>query len=193
MTARPMTETCPKLREAIENGHLRCSVSVGVGSPVATIDTEDLWRLVHAAERSLSTSAAERGMREALPNIAELARRMAELAVTGAAQPDIGARVRAGSRVFALSILIENGNFEAIRAALSGIEGEDEQARGQGSATKCSQCGRLIGVLEERTESVRFGLLCVKCDSRKDLRPLSQARGQGRSAPISTDTKGTSK
>lgn len=69
MTARPMSEErepCPKLREAIENGHLRCSVSVGVGSPVATIDTEDLWRLVHAAERSLSTSAAVRGMREAL-------------------------------------------------------------------------------------------------------------------------------
>ena len=63
---REKLEPCPKLREAIENGHLRCSVSVGVGSPVATIDTEDLWRLVHAAERYASTSSAERGMREAL-------------------------------------------------------------------------------------------------------------------------------
>lgn len=66
---REKLEPCPKLREAIENGHLRCSVSVGVGSPVATIDTEDLWRLVHAAERSLSTSASERGLREALETI----------------------------------------------------------------------------------------------------------------------------
>jgi MoaA/NifB/PqqE/SkfB family radical SAM enzyme len=131
MMSEHMTETCPKLREAIENGHLRCSVSVGVGSPVATIDTEDLWRLVHAAERSLSTSAAERGMREALERIARQT-----LSVDMSVDDHLG-----GDFEGAYNYMIEDA-----RAALSGIEGEDEQAR-----------------------------------------------GQGRSAPISTDTKGTSK
>lgn len=38
------------LREAIKNGHHRVSVSVGVNSPVATIETYDLLRLIHAAQ-----------------------------------------------------------------------------------------------------------------------------------------------
>jgi len=114
MTARPMTETCPKLREAIENGHLRCSVSVGVGSPVATIDTEDLWRLVHAAERSLSTSAAERGMRER--------------AVAAAMNAQLPLNYQWGEDAMEAFNFGKTCAANAIEAALSGIEGEDEQA-----------------------------------------------------------------
>lgn len=122
MTARPMTETCPKLREAIENGHLRCSVSVGVGSPVATIDTVDLWRLVHAAERSLSTSsAAVRGMREALEFYADDKR------YRGPNQNNPGNDPYTPSDAPYLTDVTRDSGARAL-AALSGIEGEDEQA-----------------------------------------------------------------
>lgn len=128
---REKLEPCPKLREAIENGHLRCSVSVGVGSPVATIDTEDLWRLVHAAERSLSASASERGLREALGELLAADDAMAafiiavEPAVLGETEWQQQHRERSARRRKAIA---------SARAALS-PKGEDEQARAARSAS----------------------------------------------------------
>lgn len=118
-----MTETCPKLREAVENGHLRCSVSVGVGSPVATIDTVDLWRLVHAAERSLSTSsAAVRGMRDRL--------------VIAAMSAQLPPNYQWGEDAMEAFNFGKACAANAVEAALSAHAGEDEQAtRGKDAAT----------------------------------------------------------
>lgn len=78
------------LREAVEDGHLRVSVSVGVGSPVATIGTRELLELVHAGQRVLSSPRVET-RRKALEEAAKVAEAFSErlVSVQSTKYPDV--------------------------------------------------------------------------------------------------------
>lgn len=98
------------LREAVEDGHLRVSVSVGVGSPVATIGTRELLDLVHAGQRVLSSPRVERA--RALEEAAAIARAHRDKS------PEYGTTLRIWSRACAQ---IE----DAIRARIRSLSPTD--------------------------------------------------------------------